>query len=106
MYLLCCDASVSTTQPPTTYTNKSGELVVRSSEDWKIVGIPPGMDVNPKDYALDYVNSNKQTFLSVHQENTALSAHPTGKLGMKESTIVFKTLENVSEDRSTFFYPN
>ena len=106
LYLLCCDAEDTTSQPPQTYLNKAGDIVVRSSDDWKIVGIPHGMEASPRDYALEYVNSNKQQFLSAHQDNTALSAHPTGPLGMKQSSIAFTTLENIKEDRRTFFYPN
>ena len=55
-----------TSEPPATYINTAGDEVVKNSLAWKIVGIPAGMEVNPRDYALEYVNSNKNEFISCH----------------------------------------
>lgn len=32
--------------------------------------------------------------------------HPTGRLGIDDSTIAFKTLDNLDDNRKIFFYPN
>ena len=34
-----------------------------------------------------------------------MSAHPTGKLSLTDSSKLFTTIENIKEDRSKFFYP-
>ena len=34
-----------------------------------------------------------------------MSAHPTRKLSLTDSSKLFTTIENIKEDRSKFFYP-
>lgn len=105
LYLLCSEIDDNVFDP-FVYENSIGELVVSSDENWKIVGLPEKVNRNPKDYALEYVLSNENDFLSSHQNNTQLSAHPTKELGINKSSIVFTSLENIEEERETFFYPN
>lgn len=104
LYLLECQKTTS--KPPATTQNTANETIVINSDDWKIVGIPSTIDRNPVDVALEYVQTVTSSFLSSHQDNEELSAHPTKELGLSNSTIAFTTLENIAEDRDTMFYPN
>lgn len=104
LYLLECQKTTS--KPPATIQNTANETIVVNSEDWKIVGIPSAIDRNLVDVALEYVQAATSSFLSSHQDNDELSAHPTKKLGLSSSTIAFTTLENIAEERVTLFYPN
>lgn len=104
LYLLECQKTTS--KPPATIQNTANETIVINSEDWKIVGIPSSIDRNPVDVALEHVQTATSSFLSSHQDNDELSAHPTEELGLSNSTIAFTTLENIAEDRDTLFYPN
>lgn len=104
LYLLSCAEAGN--QKPTTIINSANEEVVVNSNQWKIVGIPAELSVNPTDVAHEYVLSNKNSFLNTHQHNIDLSAHPTKELGLSNSTVLFTSLENISEHRDTFYYPN
>ena len=104
LYLLECQKTTS--KPPATTQNTANETIVINSDDWKIVGIPSTIDRNPVDVALEYVQTATSSFLSSHQGNDELSAHPTKELGLSNSTIAFTTLENIAEGRDTMFYPN
>lgn len=104
LYLL--ESLKTTNIAPTTIKNSANELIVVNSEDWKIVGIPSTIDRNPVDIALEYVETATSSFISAHQHNVDLSAHPTEELGLSSSTIAFTTFENISDDRNTLFYPN
>ena len=45
------------------------------------------------------MQSCKNEFSTMHELNTALSAHPSGKVGFSESTLLYKSFSNVSDNR-------
>jgi hypothetical protein len=59
----------------------------------------------PIDIANNYISHSSKSFIEQHQNNTSLSAHPSGKLGIKDSDILFKTFNNIQENKSHFYYP-
>lgn len=85
----------------------TGKLYVINGDWWEVLGAlnSENDSMTPKDYADSYVSNSKKTFIDQHQDNTAPGAHPTDKLGMKESSILFRTFDNISDDRSHFHYP-
>lgn len=85
----------------------TGKLYVINGDWWEVLGAlnSDNDSMTPKDYADSYVSNSKKTFIDQHQDNTAPGAHPTGKLGMKESSILFRTFDNISDDRLHFYYP-
>ena len=107
-YILSSCADGNTHKPMVRKNDKTGELYVINSDYWKILGIPSTQgESKPKDKADVQMNEDLTNFKVEHELNTTtLSAHPTGKLGLKESTKTFLTLENITDDRQNLFYPN
>jgi hypothetical protein len=58
-----------------------------------------------KDIANLYITNNCKNFIDNHQDNLALDCHPSGKLAMDDSNILFRTFENISENKSHLYYP-
>ena len=106
-YILSSAQGPNTHKPLVNKNIYTNELYVINSDWWKIVGINSTNDNSlQKDKADMYVNANRAQFESNHQFNTDdLSAHPTGKLSLTDSSKLFTTIENIKEDRSKFFYP-
>ena len=106
-YILSSAQGPNTHKPLVNKNIYTDELYVINSDWWKIVGINSTNDNSlQKDKADMYVNANRAQFQSNHQFNTDdLSAHPTGKLSLTDSSKLFTTIENIKEDRSKFFYP-
>ena len=106
-YILSSAQGPNTHKPLVNKNIYTNELYVINSDWWKIVGINSTNDNSlQKDKADMYVNANRAQFESNHQLNTDdLSAHPTGKLSLTDSSKLFTTIENIKEDRSKFFYP-
>lgn len=106
-YILSSAQGQNTHKPLVSNNIYTNELYVINSDWWKIVGINSTNDNSlQKDKADMYVNANRAQFESNHQGNTDdLSAHPTGKLSLTDSSKLFTTVQNIKEDRSKFFYP-
>lgn len=84
----------------------TGKLFVVNSDWWKIVGIEQSNgNYSPKDHADNYIEESQVEFKEVHELNTALSVHPSGKLGFNESTVLYRDFDNISEDHKNIFYP-
>lgn len=106
-YILSSAQGPNTHKPLVNKNIYTDELYVINSDWWKIVGINSANDNSlQKDKADMYVNASRAQFDRNHQFNTDdLSAHPTGKLSLTDSSKLFTTIENIKEDRSKFFYP-
>lgn len=108
-YILKSKQGPNTHKPTVRKNIMTDDLYVVNSDWWVIVGAQneeKGTSF-PKDQADMYVNSSRSTFQSNHESNNeTLSAHPTGKLSLQDSTKAFKSLENISEDRTTVHYPS
>ena len=84
----------------------TGIMYVINSEWWTIVGIDSAIkNATPKDIANVNVMSSKNDFKQNHELNLELSAHPTGELGFKTSTYLYKSFDNIDENRKQIFYP-
>lgn len=106
-YILSSSVDENTHKPMVRKNQKTGELYVINSEYWKILGIPSDeKESKPKDEADVQINVDLADFKTDHENNVSLSAHPTKKLGLKESSKTFLTLENITDDRQNLFYPN
>lgn len=103
--MLCSVIKDNVYVPLTSYDVVSN-IVVVNDEHWAIAGLNDGISANPKDYATEYIAQSTQHFLSAHQLNLDLSAHPTKELGVDKSTVLFTSLDNIGDDRSMFFYPS
>lgn len=83
----------------------TGKMYVVNSDYWEILGTSNDSTFSAKDIADNYIEDRKHSFSENHELNTELSAHPTGKLGFDQSDILYKTLDNIIEDRDKIFYP-
>lgn len=106
-YILSAIQGPNTHKPLVRKNLNTGDLYVVNGDWWVIVGIKPNKgNALPKDLADNYINESQASFASNHQDNTELTAHPSGKLGLQNSTKTFITLENLDDDRKTLLYPD
>ena len=107
LYVLCSLTTLNQHKPKVRKDINTNKLYVINSDYWGIVG---GIDYNDtkmaaKDIANQYVSNSKKSFIENHQDNLTLDCHPSGKLGMADSNILFRTFTNISENKSHFYYP-
>ena len=103
-YVLKCVKSPNTHKPLVRKDIDTGRMFVINSEWWHIVGISDeDNNITPKDDADNYVQKSKILFKDTHELNPMM--HPSGELGFKKSNILYKTFDNIEENRKTIFYP-
>lgn len=107
-FYILSSAQTANSHKPTVRKNMfTNELYVINSEWWTIVGISPAKGNSlPIDQADMYVNDKRGMFESEHELNTDPANHPTGKLSLQDSSKLFKSFENLQEDRETLFFPS
>lgn len=107
-YILRSNAIANTHKPTVRKSLLTGDLHVVNSDYWTILGITSEKgNSRAKDEADAYLVEKKSSFQQSHEMNTeVLSAHPPGQLSMQKSSKAFLTLENIEEDRKSFFYPS